>query len=187
MHHHNTERSWATTSWYYCALCCHAARLWHSIFHKVFPQTGRAEGDVERLSWATSHDVAVKVAVITRFRQPPAVLTERADFTLAMTSPLEVVSSLCWGQASVLTQLPTHLCLLQGWLAVGWYMHTHEDKYSQIHSYLQCKHTFFYVQYCISCAHEHTVKAVYWVLLSTKLTTLAYTLCSLSKVKALQH
>lgn len=98
-------------------------------FPQAFPtQTGRAERDVKCLSWATSHDVAVKVAIITCFGQAASSCPHR-EGRLCMTSPLEVVSSLCWRQASVFTQVDCQYTPVIARLSVSWYMHTQGEKY----------------------------------------------------------
>lgn len=78
--------------------------LCHIIFHKPFPyKHGQAERVLECLSWATSHDVEVKSSYNHSLESSSLQLSSQR--LCVMTSPLVIVSSLCWRQASVLTQV----------------------------------------------------------------------------------
>lgn len=146
--HNNSDRFWGALNNNSLILLCtllpciqtaHSSQC-HNIFQKLFPHKLGGQKR-ECLSWATSHDVAVKVAIITHFGQAASVLTENGDCELEMTSSFEVVSSLHWRKASVVTQVDCQHTSAIARLAVSKLVRAHTRReILQLHSYLQYKY-----------------------------------------------
>lgn len=121
--HNNSDRFWGALNNNSLILLCtllpciqtaHSSQ-WHNIFQKLFPHKLGGQKR-ECLSWATSHDVAVKVAIITHFGQAASSCPDR-EWRLWVRNDIifwgGVQSALKKGICGYSGRLPTHLCYCQ--------------------------------------------------------------------------
>lgn len=146
--HNNTDRFWAAFNissfkLLYALLPCsqtaHSSQC-HNIFQKLFPHKLGGQRR-ECLSWATSHDVAVKVAIITHFGQAASSCSYREGRLWVSNDFIfwgGVQSALKTGICAYSGGLPTHLSYCQAFSKL---MRAHtRGEILQLHSYLQYKY-----------------------------------------------